>query len=137
MCNRITCNQIFTPLICYHAANCDYECLKSEMTCPRLEPTQVQIMDAICHSGLVYFIVPKYCGYPCVGYFACNERGVGYFNMDWEKMEHSTNVLKRFILVSNTENIDDTMRKQTNNEPQILYLKSQQHYWRYFGLRCR
>jgi len=34
------------------------------------------------------------------------------------------NVPKRFIIVSNTEGFEDAMRQQTNEPPEILYLKS-------------
>ena len=103
---------------------CDYECLKKDKICPRLEPAQTQVMDAICQSDLVYFIVPNYCGYPCANYFSFNERSVGYFNMDRNKMEHYMSIPKRFIVISNSEGFEDAMAQQTNGQPEILYLKS-------------
>lgn len=105
---------------------CDYECLKQELVCPKLTDEQKEVMDAICDSDLAYFIIPNYCGYPCANYFAFNERSVGYFNMDRERMERYMAVPKRFIIVSNSEgdNFAGAMRQQINDEPDILYLKS-------------
>lgn len=107
--------------------NCDYECLQAGKTCPKPEPVQTKIMDAVCRSDLAYFIVPNYCGYPSANYFAFNERSVGYFNGDREKMERYMNVPKRFVVISNTEGFEDAMRQQTNAEPDILYLGSRSY----------
>lgn len=106
---------------------CDCECLKPGMRCPQLTEKQLEIMDAVCLSELVYFIVPNYCGYPCANYFAYNERSVGYFGMDQEKLERYMNVLKRFVIVSNSEGFGDAMHQQTNEDPIILYLKSRKY----------
>ena len=81
---------------------CDYECFKPAMQCPHVSHEYQHLMNTVCNSDLVYFIVPNYCGYPCANYFAYNERSVGYFNLDREKMEHYMNIPKRFIIVSNT-----------------------------------
>ena len=107
--------------------SCDYECLKPGLRCPQLSDPYLEIMDALCRSDLVYFIVPNYCGYPCANYFAFNERTVGYFNMDREKMARYMNVPKRFIVISNTEGFEAAMGQQTNEAPQILYLKSRKY----------
>lgn len=106
---------------------CDYECLKPGMCCPQLTRQQKSVMDMVCGSDLVYFVVPNYCGYPCANYFAFNERSVGYFGMDREKMDRYMNVPKRFIIVSNTEGFEDAMRQQTNAEADILYMKSKKY----------
>lgn len=107
--------------------NCDCECLKPGAVCPQRSKEYDRIMDMVCHSDLVYFVVPNYCGYPCANYFAFNERSVGYFGMDRGMMDRYMNVPKRFIIVSNTEGFEDAMRQQTTNEPEILYLKSRQY----------
>ena len=108
---------------------CSCECLTPGAVCPKLTQAQKKIMDDICDSDLVYFIVPNYCGYPCANYFAFNERSVGYFNMDKDLMERYMNVRKRFIIVSNSEgsNFEDAMRQQTNEDPEILYLKTRKY----------
>lgn len=107
--------------------DCDYECLKAGMACPNLTQQQTAIMDAICNSDLVYFVVPNYCGFPCANYFAFNERSVGYFGMDRKKMDRYMSVPKRFVVVSNTEVFENAMRQQTNAEPEILYIKSSKY----------
>ena len=104
--------------------NCDCECLKPNLDCPLRTKEYDRIMDTVSQSDLVYFIVPNYCGYPCANYFAFNERSVGYFGMDREKMDRYMNVPKRFIIVSNTEGFEEAMQQQTNEPPEILYLKS-------------
>ena len=104
--------------------NCDCECLKPDSVCPLRSKEYDRIMDMVSRSDLVYFVVPNYCGYPCANYFSFNERSVGYFSMDRNKMDRYMNVPKRFIIVSNTEGFEDAMRQQTNETPEILYLKS-------------
>lgn len=103
---------------------CDYECLKPGEVCPQLDDRLKEIMDAVCISDLVYFVVPNYCGYPCANYFAFNERSFGYFGMDRAKMNAYMDVPKRFVIVSNTEGFEAAMAQQTNCKPEILYLKS-------------
>ena len=92
-CCKITEEQ-FGP-----CGKCDYECLRPERECPNMSAEQKKIMDTVCRSSIVYFIVPNYCGYPCSNYFAFNERSVGYFNMDKAKMETYMNIPKRFIAI--------------------------------------
>ena len=106
---------------------CNYQCLKPEMLCPQLNHEQRKIMDEICNSNLVYFIIPNYCGLPSANYFAFNERSVGYFNLDREKTNLYKKIKKRFIIVSNTEGFDQYMQYQVNNTPDILYLKSSKY----------
>ena len=89
--------------------------------------TSLSFLAFVTICALVYFIVPNICGYPCANYFAFNERTVGYFNMDREKMARYMNVPKRFIVISNTEGFEDAMRQQTDEAPQMLYLKSRKY----------
>lgn len=104
--------------------NCDYECLMPGAVCPIMDADYRSLMDAVCKSDLVYFVVPNYCGYPCAAYFAYNERTVGYFQMDRGRMKRYMEIPKKFIIVSNTEGFEQIMRQQTHEEPKILYLKS-------------
>ena len=105
---------------------CNYECLTPCVICPQLSDQQIIVMDAICSSDLVYYVIPNYCGYPCGNYFAFNERSVGYFNTNRELMNRYMSVPKRFIIVSNTEddNFVNAMRQQTEDTPNILYIKT-------------
>ncbi len=117
-------NEDFGP-----CGGCDYECLRMDLTCPKLTERQKKIIDEVCVSDIVYFVVPNYCGYPCANYFAFNERSVGYFNLDRARMNRYMNVPKRFIIVSNTEgnNFEAAMQQQTNEAPKILYLKTRKY----------
>ena len=103
---------------------CDYECLTPGKFCPKVTEDYLELMNTVCRSDMVYFVVPNYCGYPCANYFAFNERSVGYFNMDREKMQLYMDVPKRFIVVSNTEGFEQAMQQQIIGDPEILYLKS-------------
>ena len=109
---------------------CDYECLKQGLKCPVMTGEQTKIMDTLCGSDIVYFVIPNYCGYPCANYFAFNERTVGYFNRDTAKLERYMNIRKRFVIVSNSEgeNFTEAMRQQTASEPDILYLKTGKYH---------
>ena len=109
---------VFGP--CGH---CDYECLKPGVQCPSLTDAEREILDTVCRAELVYFIVPNYCGWPCANYFAFNERTVGYFNGDRQRMRQYMDVKKRFIVISNSEGFEAAMRQQAEH-PEILYLKS-------------
>lgn len=40
---------------------CDYQCLKQNTICPQLKEHQITIMDTVCRSDLVNFVVPKRC----------------------------------------------------------------------------
>lgn len=99
---------------------CDYQCLKPDQICPR----QQRILDDVMDGDLVFYIVPNYCGYPCANYFGFNERTVGYFNGDRQKMTRYLQIPKRFILVSNSTGWEAAMAQQTNQEPVCFYLKS-------------
>ena len=103
---------------------CNYECLNPSAVCPLRNQQQDAVMDAICASDLVYYIVPNYCGYPNANYFAFNERSVGYFNLDRALIGTYMSVPKAFIIVSNTEGFESAMRQQTKDEPRMIYLKS-------------
>lgn len=105
---------------------CDYECLQAYLKCPNVTPYQEEVMNAVIGSDVTYMIIPNYCGFPCANFLAFNERSVGFFNMDRALMNKYMSVKKRFIVVSNSENdvFNQAMRQQTNETPDVLYLKS-------------
>lgn len=109
--------------------DCNYECLRRGAVCPSITEYQIEVMDRICSSDMVYMVIPNFCGYPNANYFAFNERSVGYFNCDQSKMNLYMSVRKRFIIVSNTESdtFRDAMKQQTLSEPEVLYLKSSKY----------
>ena len=108
-------------------SNCNYECLKPTGVCPGLEQIK-PMMDQIMNSETIYYIVPNYCGFPSANYFTFNERKIGYFQSDRALMGQYMNIPKKFIVVSNTEDI--TFYKavqQQAKDPQILYLKTSKY----------
>lgn len=109
--------------------NCNYECLTPGISCPQLSTRYTHMMDAICSSDLIFYVVPNFCGMPNAVYYAFNERSVGYFNMDRTVMGQYMSVKKRFIVVSNTENnmFLESLRQQTTVDPEILYLKTSRY----------
>lgn len=106
--------------------NCNYECLQPGATCPNVTEHQRNVMDAVRTSDLVYYVIPNICGFPCAAFFAFNERGIGYFNMDRAVMGEYMGVKKRFIIVSNTQsdNFKNAVAQQTNEDPDMLYMKT-------------
>lgn len=118
--------------VCLHhvqmtpCSGCNYECLTPGVSCPQVSQHQKEVMDAVCNSDIVYFVVPNFCGYPCANYFSFNERTVGYFNLDRELTNRYMAVKKRFIMISNSEgdNFKNAMSQQTKEEPVMFYLKS-------------
>lgn len=117
-------NNIVVP-----CGNCNYECLKPGVQCPSITDAHRQIMDAICQSDLVYFIIPNYCGFPPASCYAFNERSVGYFNKNRELMAKYRNIPKKFIIVSNTEgnHFESLIRSQVVEEPELIYLKTSKY----------
>lgn len=107
-------------------SGCNYECLTPGAVCPARTPYQMEVMDAVKDSDLVYMIVPNFCGHPCANFYAFNERCIGYFNGDRAVMNQYMSVPKRFIVISNTESdtFKAVMKQQTNGEPDILYMKT-------------
>ena len=114
-------SELITP-----CGKCDYSCLKSGEKCPNVSDDYIEMMNRILGSHHVYFIVPNFCGFPCANYFSYNERSVGFFNRDQKLLEQYLSIRKRFVLISNTESEfwTEAMSQQTNDTPNILYLKS-------------
>lgn len=109
--------------------NCNYECFKKEMECP-IQDSNMKIYNRIIESNLVIFVVPNYCDYPNSNYFAFNERACGFFK-DKNLLEKYFNVIKKFIVISNTntENFIHAFKYQGNENPDVLFLSA-----RKFGL---
>ena len=123
--------QIFTidNNVVSNCGNCNYECLKPDVSCPNISSNQKAIMNAIIQADKAFFIIPNYCGYPCANYFAFNEHSVGYFNLDRNKQAAYTTVAKHFIFISNTEgnNFEAAVQQHVNGRPDVLYLKTRKY----------
>ena len=112
-------NKLFSP-----CNNCNYECLRENEKC-EYSAAQEALLETIFNSRLVYFIIPNYCGFPCANYFAFNERTVGLFNGNKDRLNQYMNVKKKFILISNAESkIFEAAMEQQAVKPEILYMKS-------------
>ena len=106
--------------------NCSCECLKGSV-CPKND-METALMNAVCSSDEAWFIVPNYCGFPCANLYIYNERSVGYFGGDRQRMEQYMAVPKRFVLIGNgsQENFRRAFEQHTNEVPKILQLQSRE-----------
>ena len=109
--------------------DCDYECLRIGGKCPALDPEVEAIMQSVCDSDIVYYVIPNYCGVPCANYYAFNERSVGWFGGDREKMKRYMSAEKRFVFITNTmsEAFKDVVRQQCSGNAEVLQLASRKY----------
>ena len=109
---------------------CKYECFHKNEDCPYYKDDCIKIYDAIINSDFTYFIVPNYCDYPCANFFIFNERSQCYFQGKPELLDKYENVMKKFIVVSNTN--EDNFRRvfmyHTFMNPDILFLSAKKYH---------
>lgn len=107
--------------------SCDYECLREGTSCKDFHIIE-SLMDQLIRSEMIYYVLPNYCGFPCANYFAFNERTVGYFNKDQACLEKYYSIEKKFIIISNSENVcfQIAMQQQCAS-PEVLYLKTKKY----------
>ena len=105
---------------------CNYECFGNNTACPYFNDMEYTLLDQICGSDMVYFVLPNYCDYPCANFFIFNERSQCYFQNHAERLERYLQVPKKFIVVSNSkaESFTEAFQQHTDAEPRILYLSS-------------
>lgn len=105
---------------------CGYECFSNNAACPYINDMEYGLLDQICGSDMVYFVLPNYCDYPCANFFIFNERSQCYFQGHTERLERYLQVRKKFVVVSNStaKSFAEAFRQHTDAEPQILYLSS-------------
>lgn len=108
---------------------CRYECFGREAACPYLDDPEYELLDAICRSDLVYFVIPNYCDYPCANYFIFNERSQCYFQGKPELLDIFLRIPKKFIVVSNTNqnHFRQILGQNTENDPDILFLSAKKY----------
>ena len=70
--------------------------------CPFFEDKEYEILEAIVHSEMAYFVLPNYCDYPCANYFVFNERSQCFFQGKPDLLEAYLKIPKRSIVISNT-----------------------------------
>lgn len=104
---------------------CRYECF-SGAVCPYFGDSEYSLLEAICHSDLVYFVIPNYCDYPCANYFIFNERSQCFFQGRSELLERFLKIRKKFIVISNTNqgHFKEILSQNVKNEPEILFLSA-------------
>ena len=110
-------------------SGCDYECLRHGAKCPVMDSDAESIMKDICDSDITYYVIPNYCGGPCANYYAFNERSVGWFDGDRNKMDRCMSVNKRFVFISNsmTEAFQDVVRQQCTGGSEVLQLATRKY----------
>ena len=106
--------------------SCQYECFQDNLRCPHICDREFELLDAISHCKIAYFIVLNYCDYPCANFFIFNERSLCYFQNHQDRLERYLKVPKRFVVVSNsrTESFREAFAQHTHGEPEILWLSA-------------
>lgn len=105
--------------------HCDYECFKKRC---KVDDGINEIFKSIVQSEETIFVLPNYCDYPNSNYFLFNERSCGFFNGNKDLLNRYLEIKKRFIVVSNSCNVNfyNALKYQVkeNIKPEILYLNS-------------
>lgn len=116
----------FSDIRIQPCGGCEYECFRARESCPYFSDPECDLLDTICKSEMVYFIVPNYCDHPNANFFIFNERSNCYFQGREDLLEQYLNVPKKFIVVSNStsENFLEAFCQHTAAQPQILFLSA-------------
>jgi len=128
-------NTKYSVLYCFSdfsiqaCSGCNYDCFEKSEACPHIGDKECEILDAIVHSEITYFVLPNYCDYPCANYFSFNERSQCFFQGRTDLLSAYLKIPKRCIVVSNTnkENFIKALAYQTEQEPDILFLSARQY----------
>lgn len=105
---------------------CEHECFQTREKCPYFSDMEYRLLDAICNSDMVYFVLPNYCDYPCANFFVFNERSQCYFQGREDLLERYLNVPEKFIVISNSRsaNFSEAFTQHTSQEPEILFISA-------------
>ena len=108
--------------------NCSYNCFNANKSCPHLSDMEYSMLEQVCCSELVYFIVPNYCDYPCANFFIFNERSNCYFQNHPERLEQYLRVPKKFLVISGStsHHFKEVFEQHTDKDPNILFLNAKQ-----------
>jgi len=109
--------------------NCAYECFAPGKECPHMADDERALLEQICNSDEVYFLVPNYCGGPPAMLYAFNERSVSYFAGHPGRLERYMNVPKKFIVVSSNqpETFRNAFLQHDRSAQKILWLSASAH----------
>ena len=69
----------FSKFDLHPCGHCAAECFEVREDCPYSEDKEFEILDAVLHSDVVYFVLPNHCDYPNANYFIFNERSQCFF----------------------------------------------------------
>ena len=105
---------------------CRYECFRQDGICPYRSDPEYGLLESVCGSDLVYFVIPNYCDYPCAHYFIFQERSQCYFQGKPERMNEYLKIPKKFVVISNTneDNFSGILSENAVNAPDILFLSA-------------
>ena len=119
----------FSEFDVHPCSRCAPECFAAREKCPYFEDKEYEILEAIVHSAMAYFVIPNYCDYPCANYYIFNERSQCFFQGRPDLLEAYLNIPKRSIVISNTnqDNFIQVLTYQSNKEPEILFLSAKEY----------
>ena len=128
ICDRIGRSYSFSDFSLNPCGTCHYECFRQDRSCPHIEDQEYALLDAICQSELVYFVVPNYCDYPCANFFIFNERSNCYFQDHPERLDQYLSVPKKFLVISGStsHHFKEAFEQHCYEEPNILFLNAKQ-----------
>ena len=118
----------FSEFDVHPCGRCASECFTARENCPYFKDKEYEILEAIVHSEMVYFVLPNYCDYPCANYFIFNERSQCFFQGKPNFLEAYLNIPKRSIVISNTnrENFIQALAYHSDKEPEALFLSAKE-----------
>ena len=119
----------FSGFDLHPCGRCAAECFTTRENCPYFEDKEYEILDAVIHSDLVYFVLPNYCDYPCANFFIFNERSQCFFQGRPDLLEAYLKVPKRSIVISGTnqDHFIQALAYQSDKEPDILFLSAKEY----------
>ena len=119
----------FSEFDIHPCGRCAAECFAAREDCPYYADKEYEILDAITHSDVVYFVLPNYCDYPNANFFIFNERSQCYFQGRPDLLETYLEIPKRSIVISNTntDNFVQVLAYQSKKEPEILFLSAKEY----------
>lgn len=119
----------FSEFDIHPCGRCAAECFTVREDCPYFADKEFEILDAIIHSDVVYFVLPNYCDYPNANFFIFNERSQCYFQGRPDLLKAYLEIPKRSIVISNTnkDNFIQALAYQSNKEPEILFISAKKY----------
>ncbi len=107
---------------------CDYICFRQPDQCPHFMDPEYALLEQICQSRQVYFVVPNYCDYPCANFFIFNERSQIFFQGRPDRLERYLQIPKKFIVISgsNQSHFTEVFSYHVTHQPEILFLSAKE-----------